>query len=454
MHRQTQEAAAQWLHYLSPHRIGGQSRLQEQDRTAFQQDYDRIVFSSSFRRLKDKTQVFPLAETDYVRTRLTHSLEASCVGRSLGTRVGRVIVERYGLNELHASDFGAVVAAACLAHDIGNPPFGHSGENAIRDWFSSHPGPEDEKLTAAQHNDLLKYEGNAQGFRILTRLQIPSNYGGLQLTAAVLAAFTKYPCSSDTPTTTRSTKKFGYFQADSALFHEVATRSGMIRRAAISGSGAWHRHPLAFLVEAADDICYRIVDVEDGARMGCISYSEAEELLIDLVHAGDKNRLASLNAKERIEFLRAKSIGRLVEEMAEVFLAHEPALRNGELDQELLAHTSHHSALERIQTLSYDRIYVARQAMEIESAGYEVLAGLFDLFCGAVDRTALKCPIGRDRSILQLLPRQFLAADGLPDPDPYLRRLQIADFIAGATDSYAVSTYRKLKGIVLPGQSG
>jgi dGTPase len=212
-----------WLKLLSPERLGAAAEHvagHSPDRSRFQQDYDRIVFTSALRRLKDKTQVFPLAQSDYVRTRLTHSLEASCVGRSLGSMVGRAIVDRHGLApEVHPSDFGAVVAAACLAHDIGNPPFGHAGEDAMRAWFASHSAYL-AGLNPDQRADLLNYEGNAQGFRILTHLQNPTNPGGLQLTCAVLATFAKYPRRSHLaePLAGKSARKFGYFQAEAGLF--------------------------------------------------------------------------------------------------------------------------------------------------------------------------------------------------------------------------------------------
>ncbi|MCL2297050.1 MAG: deoxyguanosinetriphosphate triphosphohydrolase [Proteobacteria bacterium] len=450
--------AERWRRFLSPRRIGATEHVAPApDRSVFQQDYDRIVFCSAFRRLKDKTQVFPLAQSDYVRNRLTHSLEASCVGRSLGTTVGRVLVARHRLEDvLHASDFGAVVAAACLAHDIGNPPFGHAGEDAIREWCAQPNGALDRlQLTGAQRADFARYEGNAQGFRVLTALQSPSNPGGLQLTAATLMAFAKYPCASKTeaPLDGRSTKKFGYFQSEAALFHEAATAVGMVARTA----EAWRRHPLAFLVEAADDICYRIVDLEDAARIGVVPAKDVEALLLTV--AGGETRATRLNnivePKERIEYLRAKAIGRLVEEVAEIFLSHETAIVNGDYDEELLSESKVAATLEHIEKLSHEKIYIARSAMEIEAAGCEVLSGLLDLFFTAVSErfnapTRESAPI-RSRVLIPLLPPQFLGDGNAPDADPYLRLLKIVDFVCGMTDSYAITLYRRLKGIELPG---
>ena len=256
-----------WEKLLSNERLGAGRAPGSAERTAFQQDYDRIVFTSAFRRMKDKTQVFPLSKSDYVRTRLTHSLEASCVGRSLGAVVGREIIARHGLKDVESGDFGAIVAAACLAHDIGNPPFGHAGEDAIREWFRSSGILQRHGFSAAQKADFERYEGNAQGFRIVSRLQSPANPGGLQLTSAVLAAFTKYPRPSqlDVELEGKSGNKFGFFQQDADNFARVAAATGLVER--IPGR-AWRRHPLAFLVEVADDTCYLIVDLEDAARLG------------------------------------------------------------------------------------------------------------------------------------------------------------------------------------------
>jgi dGTPase len=217
-----------WEQLLSADRPGAGAAPGSPERTAFQQDYDRIVFTSAFRRMMDKTQVFPLSKSDYVRTRLTHSLEASCVGRSLGAVVGREIIARHGLPHVDAADFGAIVAAACLAHDIGNPPFGHAGEDAIREWFRQSGVLDRHALTPAQRADFERYEGNAQGFRILTRLQSPAN-PGLQLTSAVLATFTKYPRPSELEAELegKSAKKFGFFQHDAEAFQRIAAATGL-----------------------------------------------------------------------------------------------------------------------------------------------------------------------------------------------------------------------------------
>lgn len=442
-----------WEKLLSNERLGAGRAPGSAERTAFQQDYDRIVFTSAFRRMKDKTQVFPLSKSDYVRTRLTHSLEASCVGRSLGAVVGREIIARHGLQHVESGDFGAIVAAACLAHDIGNPPFGHAGEDAIREWFRTSGLLERHPFTPAQRADFERYEGNAQGFRIVSRLQSPAN-PGLQLTSAVLATFTKYPRPSYLETTLdgKSGKKFGFFQQDAEAFQRVAHSTGLVER--IPGS-AWRRHPLAFLVEVADDTCYLIVDLEDAAKLGFVPYRDAECLLADLagntINGGRLDRLH--DPKERLEYLRAKAIGRLLESAAAVFLENEESILDGEFDDELLEQSPIAHPLQAILKLAKETIYTARPALEIETAGFEVLGALLGLFSNAVEARA-EVPgtrfTTRERMLLKLLPVQFLGHGGEPNSDPYIRLLQVADFVAGMTDSYAVDMYRKLKGFALP----
>ena len=441
-----------WEKLLSSERLGAGKAPGTAERTAFQQDYDRIVFTSAFRRMKDKTQVFPLSKSDYVRTRLTHSLEVSCVGRSLGAVVGREIIARHGLQHVESGDFGAIVAAACLAHDIGNPPFGHAGEDAIREWFR-HSGLLDRHdFTPAQKADFERYEGNAQGFRIVSRLQSPANPGGLQLSSAVLATFTKYPRPShlDSELDGKSGKKFGFFQQDIDNFRRVARSTGLIERIP---NTAWRRHPLAFLVEVADDTCYLIVDLEDAARLGFVPYKDAECLLADL--AGNTINGARLHhlhdPKERLEYLRAKAIGCLLESAAAVFLENEDAILSGTFDDELLESSLIAHPLQAILKLAKETIYTARPALEIETAGFEVLGALLGLFTNAVEAGAGHARLTtRERMLLKLLPTQFLGHGGEPDADPYVRLLQVADFVAGMTDSYAVDMYRKLKGFDLP----
>jgi len=446
-----------WPQLLSPHRLGEENtRSADPARSPYTIDSDRIVFSSAFRRLQDKTQVFPLADNDYVRTRLTHSLEVASVARSLGARVGAEIVQKHGLGaEFHASDFGAIVSAAALAHDLGNPPFGHSGEDAISHWFKTSPIAKRarKELTKTQRADLKSFEGNAQGFRVITRLQMPDN-PGLRLTCATLGAFTKYPRESVLPgekPSGVSAKKFGFFQSELQMFEEVATRTGLLKRD--ETAARWCRHPLAFLVEAADDICYRLVDYEDGFRLKHLSYEEVREAFV-AVTGVERNRESAermAEQKDRIAFLRARAIGAAIEQTAEAFLAYEEAILAGTFDEELLDLIPSSQALNEIKKRSRETIYATQRGVEIEAAGYEVLGGLLDVFFGAADDVARhgKAATHRSKKLLALVPTQFLGENRQPSGDAYERLLRMTDFVSGMTDSYAVSLYQKVRGISL-----
>lgn len=424
----------------------------ERDRTPFQRDYDRLVFSSAFKRLHDKTQVFPLPENDLVHSRLTHSLEVACVGRSLGTVVGQKILARGGLPAwCSARDFGDIVAAACLAHDIGNPPFGHSGEDTIQSWFLGDGQGYLADLSEAERYDLLSFEGNAQGFRILTRLQMPAN-PGLKLTYATLAAFTKYPRAS-APRGVRfdgnSAKKHGYHQAEREFFADVADRVGLLPVPKTVHHGAhsislphWTRHPLAFLVEAADDICYAILDLEDGVRLGYVDVSLAVDCLGPLASAGPgglRPRSVEDDDKEYVAYLRARAINTLIQEVTDTFLRREPEMMDGRFDAALTKEISSAPALSRIKKDTRRLCYEAKEVLEIELAGHDVLTHLLELFVPA----ALGKPGARNARLLKLLPIE-------PTGTPYERILRVTDHLSGMTDSYAVSLYRKLLGVALP----
>ncbi|MCB1715680.1 MAG: deoxyguanosinetriphosphate triphosphohydrolase [Candidatus Competibacteraceae bacterium] len=448
-----------WKHLLSRVRLGrpgsdAELTAGDRTRTDFQRDFDRVVFSSAFRRLQDKTQVFPLVRNDYVRTRLTHSLEASCVGRTLGTMVGDELIRRHGLTDVYPQDFGAIVAAACLAHDIGNPPFGHAGEDAIRLWFRESASGRQliERLDQSQRGDFVDFEGNAQGFRLLTRLQSAANPGGLQLTCAMLGAFTKYPRASavagELPASV-AFKKFGFMQADSERFTQLATVLELPQLAPY----AWQRHPLAYLVEAADDICYRIVDVEDAYRLKHLDYAEAEALLLALLdEPGQRTRLNAIREpKERIEFLRAKSIGAMIDQVFSCFMDREAELLAGQGCHDLLSSIPSASQLAELQCRAQEKIYLAEPVVEVAAAGFQVLGGLLEVFIPAVNEVAERGDAASTRSqmLLRLVPEQFIGIRRQPHDALYPRLLGITDFVSGMTDSYAVNLYKKLTGISL-----
>jgi dGTPase len=449
-----------WPQLLSADQLGRDSkpRVYDSARSSFRRDGDRITFSSAFRRLQDKTQVFPLADNDYVRTRLTHSLEVASVARSLSARVGVEICKRHCLQE-NGGDFGDIASAAALAHDLGNPPFGHSGEDAIRHWFLNSTIAERarENLTEAQRADIERYEGNAQGFRLVTRLQMPDNHGGLQLTCATLGAFTKYPRASVVPEAREyrgaSAKKFGFYQCEAGFFSVVAARCGLIHRA--DGASWWARHPLSFLVEAADDICYRLVDFEDGFRLGHLSYLETRDLMLEAMRPAHRpKRLDEIpNEARRIQLIRAMAIGSAIEECAELFLSQEAEILAGTFDTPLIDAIATAPAWEEIIRVSRERIYNTPRGVEIEAAGFEVLGGLLDVFVSALnDVCSAKKPSPRSRKLLQLVPLENIGPDRVPDPDPYIRLMRILDFVSGMTDRYAVTLYKKVRGISLPGQ--
>lgn len=435
----------------------------EDGRSQYQRDFDRIVFSSAFRRLQDKTQVFPLPESDFVHTRLTHSLEVSCVGRSLGTKAGKFIIERHKElpGKFESFHFGEIVAAACLAHDIGNPPFGHSGEDAISEFFRSGSGVQFEKQIndVKKWNDLTKFEGNAQGFRIITKLQNPNIKGGLRITHATLAAFTKYPKESSTPDSkikrtkeSKLYKKFGFFQAEKELFVETANACGL-KKQKDKNILFWSRHPLTYLVEAADDICYRIMDLEDGFHLGLLPFNVTEELLKPLVGTKPLRGYEGRDDNDKIGYLRAKAINNVVEEITGAFLDYEKEILNGNFNDDMLSVIKSGEPLKIIKDVSVEKIYSYKSVVEREAAGYEVLAGLLDTFITAVNDSAEKKNLSwKNKTILKLLPKQFLGVEGKPDEDLYLRLLKITDFVSGMTDSYAVSLFRKIKGISLPGR--
>ena len=448
-----------WEKLLTDSRLGEKSqpkgKLQD-GRSEFQKDFDRIVFSPAFRRLQDKTQVFPLPESDFVHTRLTHSLEVSCVGRSLGNLVGETVIKKNPSLKIRFTKFhfGEIVAAACLAHDIGNPPFGHSGEDAIAEYFRSGNGQKfqskikDEKKWA----DLVKYEGNAQGFRIITKLQNPKIKGGLNLTYSTLAAVTKYPRESlinhqNGTLQSKVYRKYGFFQAEKDIFKEVASATGLHRNKS-NNTHWWCRHPLAFLVEAADDICYRVMDLEDGFRLGFISFKETEDLLKPIVSVQSLRNYRGKDEKDRIGYLRAVAINELVNELAKVFLDEEKNILTGKFKNDLISEIKKAKALIRIKEISINNIYKSRSVIEREVAGYEVLGGLLDTFIGSYNEAFNKKVSSKNRSVFELLPGRI--TEEIPN-DLYLRLLRIIDFVSGMTDSFAVSLFRKIKGISLPG---
>ncbi|WP_426753709.1 dGTP triphosphohydrolase [Myxococcus sp. Y35] len=480
-----------WRQLLSGYRVGSDKKpveapapvlsdmdaLLQDERTEYDRDYDRIVFSAEFRCLHDKTQVFPLSTSDYTRTRLTHSIEASCVGRSLGALAGRGLRARDVL--VNPSHLGTIVAAACLAHDIGNPPFGHSGEAAIQHWVSQRLAPPGATVEGRpspfakleEWKDLESFEGNAQGFRILNRLQSRERRGGLRYTAATLGAMSKYPRASVLPGGRErdkarvSEKKFGYFQDDEALALEAYRAVGLVERE----PGVFSRHPLAFLVEAADDICYAVIDLEDSAKLGLIPIRDACELLDAVLPKPVKGpvRPPPSHPETRLAQARARAIGELIQACVKVFLENVEAMEEGRWEKPLAsAREDVKQPLDAIRNLTRRYGYESERVLQIESAGFKTLGGLLDMFASAV---VTDTPNREEKKLRQLLPLDLFqrpehARDARPEPasrdeaigeavarlSKYQRLLCVTDYISGMTDGFAVELFQRLSGIKLP----
>ncbi|MDP2303487.1 MAG: dNTP triphosphohydrolase [Ignavibacteria bacterium] len=440
-----------WEQLLNAKRFGRENLPETtfDGRSEFQKDFDRIVFSTAFRRLQNKTQVVPLPETDFVHTRLTHSIESSCVGRSLGHLVGKRILNENPNLKFSEYDFEAVVAAACLAHDIGNPPFGHTGEDAISEYFKSERAQKFIKdLNELQINDLQNFEGNAAGFRLLTyTFPSLSNYvGGLGLTYSTLGVFTKYPKSSlpvRKNSGNASEKKYGYFESDISSFDLIANALGLKKK---EFSNGYYRHPLSFLVEAADDICYRIVDLEDGYKLRFVEFNKVKTLLEALILTRkDENldRLSNIyDENEQIAYLRSRAIGILIKEAADIFMDNAKDIMIANFDIPLLKKIKALNILSEIEELSVNNIYQSKPVLEIEAAGFEVLSGLLDAFLNALFQTESKYY----KTIRKLIPKEYLLDESA---SAYLRIITITLYVSSMTDTYAIEIFKKIRGISL-----
>ncbi|GAA3601075.1 deoxyguanosinetriphosphate triphosphohydrolase [Flavivirga amylovorans] len=442
-----------WEQLLSLKRFGDTNKRirkeQDETRLGFEVDYDRVIFSAEFRSLQDKTQVIPLSQTDFVHTRLTHSLEVSVVGRSLGRLVGKKLLEKHP--HLHsalgyqANDFGAIVAAAALAHDIGNPPFGHSGEKAIGEFFKTGHGKQFKgQLTEKEYQDLCDFEGNANGFKILTESRA-GREGGLRLSYATLGAFMKYPKESlpKKPTKHIADKKYGFFQSEKDAFIDVASELGLLKRSETDIS--FSRHPLAFLVEAADDICYTIIDFEDGINLGLIQEEFALEYLINLVRdtINTKKYHQLKHTQDRVSYLRALAINTLINEAVTIFMEHEDAILNGGFDCALLDKSKYEAQINDIIKISVEQVYQSKDVIEKEIAGYRVLSDLLDVFIAAINNFHENKVSNYDKLVLSLLPKNHTESqDSL-----YNRIFKACSFVSNMSDSYAILLFNKIRGI-------
>jgi len=445
--------AMNWEQLLSLKRFGDRHKRlrkeQDETRLGFEVDYDRIIFSSAFRSLQDKTQVIPLSKTDFVHTRLTHSLEVSVVGRSLGRIAGKKLLEKHPhLKEMHGyqfNDFGAIVAAAALAHDIGNPPFGHSGEKAIGEYFKNGNGQEYKSLLSEKEfQDIIDFEGNANGFKLLTETREGVD-GGLRLSYATLGAFMKYPKESlpKKPTKHIADKKFGFFQSEKENFQEVAEELGLIQTR--DGKDiSFSRHPLTYLVEAADDICYTIIDFEDGINLGLISEDYALEYLIKLVKDSiNTNKYNSLKYKEdRLSYLRALAINTLIRDAIDVFVANEDAILDGSFNVSLMDKSKYKAQITDIISLSVEQIYQSQEVIEKEIAGYKIISDILDVYITALVRTKEDKASNYDNLMLRTLPEFYRRTD----ISLYQILLNSCCYVASLSDSAAVHIHNKIMG--------
>lgn len=414
-------------------------------RSTFQRDYDRMIFSSPFRRLQNKTQVFPLPGSIFVHNRLTHSLEVSSVGRSMANEVSRLLRERHSdapwAEKLH--ELGDIVATACLCHDLGNPPFGHSGEKTISTFFSEGEGLELKPLlTERQWADLINFEGNANSFRLLTHRFVGRREGGFAMTYSVLASIVKYPHSS---LFAGDKGKFGYFESEEGIWRLVAEELGIPELR----PGVFARHPLVYIMEAADDICYQIMDLEDAHKLKIVNHQEVADLFLgffeDSRAAQMRRTMARLDdPNERVAYLRSNVIGALVEDCARVFVENEDGILSGKMQGSLVEKTEPmlSEAYAACSEKAWEKIYRAPEVVDIEIAGNRIITYLMRCLVEAVMHPEKNF----SRLLLEKVPKQYdTRADSV-----YGRIQSALDHISGMTDVYALDLFRKLNGHSLP----
>ena len=441
-----------WERLISGKRLGmeGIEATHKDDRSAFLRDYDRLIFSAPFRRLQNKTQVFPLPGSVFVHNRLTHSLEVACVGRSLGNNVSRAILrQRPDLESTGLSEIGNIVSAACLAHDMGNPPFGHSGEKAISAYFTEGKGKnlkEQFQSQPQQWTDIINFEGNANAFRLLAHQFIGRRKGGFAMTYSTLASIVKYPYSS---ILANGKHKFGFFDSEAPIFAKIADELGIIRLSEPGEPLKYVRYPLVWLVEAADDICYLLMDLEDAHKLKILSTEKTTGLMMDFLNPQEQAHARSIidmvsDVNEQVSYLRSKLVGLLVEECTQVFLENEQAILDGTFSGSLISHITDtpKQAYIKCAELSKEKIYRSRDVLEVELAGFRIISTLLDLMVEAVQNP--------DREYSKLLIDRVSSQYDIKAKDIYNRILAVLDYISGMTDVYALDIYRKINGNSLP----
>lgn len=446
----------EWNSLLSEKRLGDKKKsVPQASRSIFVQDHDRIIFSAPFRRLANKTQVQPLYEHDHVHHRLIHSIEVSSVGRSLAMRIGHWLSEQGYIQPGGEHNLANIVQAACVAHDIGNPPFGHSGEDAMGSWFAEQFATGRglaADLDMSLQPEFTAFEGNAQGFRILSRLEMYRNDGGMRLSKATLGAFMKYPVSAKTRAAVKANgdasyvglKKFGVFSGETELFADAATTLGLPEER-IGEEKWWRRHPLVFIVEAADDICYNIVDIEDAFTTGELPYDKVVEILVDAAKPRDASA-GDRNQAEHVAMLRAMAIGKAIDSSVDAFKAHYNAIMSGTFSGALTEVGEMASIFEHMRQLSSDHIFTARRKTELEISGRRiignVMSGILPVY---EDLAAVRWDADRISSRSQQLVRALdLDLRNLSTPAEALHAL--GDYTSGMTDRYALRISKMLSG--------
>jgi len=419
-------------------------------RTEFKRDYDRLIFSAPFRRLQNKTQVFPLPGSVFVHNRLTHSLEVASVGMSLGNDIYRQLLKKNdGSIGPMVADIGQIVATACLAHDMGNPPFGHSGEKAIQTFFTEGKGAYlQQKVSPEFWDDITHFEGNANAFRLLTHQFRGRRPGGFVMTYSTLASIVKYPFSSSLA---GKKGKFGFFNSEATTYQKIADEMGIIRLSEPDQPLRYARHPLVYLVEAADDICYEIMDLEDAHKLKILSFEETSSLMLSFFdEANRKNILKRIESEqitdpnERVQYLRACVIGKLEYECVQTFMSHETEILEGQFKGSLIDHISDipREAYEQCTRISKARIYRSKPVLDVELSGYRIMATLMELMVEAIEHP--------DRYYSQQLIGRVSSQYDIEHPDLECRLMAVIDYISGMTDVYALDVYQKICGISLP----
>ena len=442
----------EWKQLISNKRFGQEHKHAERhdDRSEFKRDYDRLIFSSAFRRLQNKTQVFPLPGSIFVHNRLTHSLEVASVGMSIGNDISRRVIQKQpDLKDTLVEEIGTIVSAACLAHDLGNPPFGHSGEKAIQTFFSEGPGQKIKSMVSSEFwDDITHFEGNANAFRILTHRFKGRRQGGFVMTYSMLASIVKYPFAS---CLAGNHGKFGFFASETESYRKIADELGIFCKSAPGEPLKYARHPLVYMVEAADDICYEIMDIEDSHKLKILSFAETEHLLLSFFDEDIQQKIRQriideelTDENEKVVYMRASVIGKLENECVAAFLAHEEEILAGTFEGCLIDHISERQkkAYKECEKISYSKIYQSKPVLDIELSGYQIMATLMEVF--------IEATVNPSRFYSKQLLRRVSSQYDIENENLEERIMAVIDYISGMTDIYALDIYQKINGISLP----